>query len=416
MASNPLRSHATRGHERLALARHPAGWRNNRSTKAQSFTRRVTVRWLSVLGVMALLCSIYGWHPYYRRLMFEPWQPAWRAGLAAWLVLGVPYVRATLRRFGGPRMDLTDGAMHYVLLARGVWWWMLRKAAWPGHVWRNRRMRVTVLSLGVKAFFTPLMTVFVVGHMGNISAHWMKTMNVKVPAPEEVRAIWVQGYVPVRDFLLDLLPKLLPTAQQLDHVLDVGSWGRREFWWTAELYYQLIFLVDCAWALTGYALESRWLGNKTKSVEPTGFGWLVALMCYPPFNDVSGIYFPLTRGVAFIQEEGLLMACRLVMLAAFTIYVWATVAFGPTFSNLTNRGIITRGPYAYVRHPAYAAKNIAWWMEFLPWMTPGTALALLAWNTVYALRAWTEERHLGQDPAYRAYRTRVRWAFIPRLF
>jgi protein-S-isoprenylcysteine O-methyltransferase Ste14 len=393
----------------------PDGWRVKGRAPATP-RRQVMARWAAVLGVMGILGAIYGFHPYYARMMFEPWQPAWRVGLVVWFLLGTAYVKTTLRRFGGARMNLTDGAMHYLLLFRGVWWWVLAGAGFPRHVWRNRRMRITLLSLGVKAFFTPLMTVFVIGHMGNIAALWMKTMDVTVPAPEQVQAIWLRGYESVRDFLTDLLPRLVPTWAQLQHAVDFGSWSSREFWWISELYYQLIFLVDCAWALTGYALESRWLGNKTKSVEPTGFGWLVALMCYPPFNDVSGIYFPLTRDQPLVQDPMALIAFRVVMLAAFTIYVWATLAFGPTFSNLTNRGIITRGPYKYIRHPAYAAKNLAWWMEFLPWAGPTTLMALVAWNIIYGLRAWTEERHLGRDPAYREYKKRVKWAAIPGIF
>lgn len=395
--------------------RKPANWRT-KGRKAATPLARAVARWSAATAVLAVLAAIYELHPYYQGLMFEPWHPFMRVAMGAWLVAGIPYVKVTTRRFGGMRMDLTDGAMHYLLWLRGVWWWANRQARWPGHIWRNRRMRVTVLSLGVKAFFTPLMMVFMTGHAGNISGLWMKTMGVKVPSPEAVRDMWHNGAGAVVAYVTDLLPRLVPTAAQMGHVVDVGSWSRKDFWWVADLYYQLLFLVDCTWALTGYAAESRWLGNKTKSVEPTGFGWFVALMCYPPFNGTSGVYIPLGRGPSLFGDESLMMACRLIMLLAFTVYVAATLAFGPTFSNLTNRGIITRGPYRFVRHPAYAAKNLAWWMEFLPWASLGTCLALVGWNIVYGLRAWTEERHLGRDPAYREYRQKVRWAFIPGIW
>jgi protein-S-isoprenylcysteine O-methyltransferase Ste14 len=114
-----------------------------------------------------------------------------------------------------------------------------------------------------------------------------------------------------------------------------------------------------------------------------------------------------------------------VLLVTLTaIYAWATVAFGLRFSNLTHRGIITHGPYAYTRHPAYVAKNAFWWLSslvFLPWdgsvvtaVRNVTILSLV--SGVYYWRAKTEERHLLADPAYRAY-----WdwaqenALIPRL-
>ena len=49
------------------------------------------------------------------------------------------------------------------------------------------------------------------------------------------------------------------------------------------------------------------------------------------------------------------VGCRLVLLTA--IYAWGTVAFGIRFSNLTHRGILTNGPYAWTRHPAYVSEE-----------------------------------------------------------
>lgn len=109
------------------------------------------------------------------------------------------------------------------------------------------------------------------------------------------------------------------------------------------------------------------------------------------------------------------LACRFGSLAAFTIYAWAMLSFGLRFSNLTNRGIIERGPYRFVRHPAYVSKGLAWWLELLPSLTASSAIFLLLLNGVYALRAWTEERHLSLDPDYRAYKRRVRWRLLPGL-
>lgn len=42
------------------------------------------------------------------------------------------------------------------------------------------------------------------------------------------------------------------------------------------------------------------------------------------------------------------------------IYSRASLALGFKASNLTNRGIVSHGPYKYVRHPAYICKNLAW--------------------------------------------------------
>ena len=35
---------------------------------------------------------------------------------------------------------------------------------------------------------------------------------------------------------------------------------------------------------------------------------------------------------------------------------------------------------------------------------------------LYGIRAYTEERHLSQDPKYREYQEKVRWKFIPYVW
>ena len=57
---------------------------------------------------------------------------------------------------------------------------------------------------------------------------------------------------------------------------------------------------------------------------------------------------------------------NITLLLAMTVFAWSSVALGFKASNLTNRGIVSRGPYAFVRHPAYAAKNLAWWIGAVP--------------------------------------------------
>jgi protein-S-isoprenylcysteine O-methyltransferase Ste14 len=92
------------------------------------------------------------------------------------------------------------------------------------------------------------------------------------------------------------------------------------------------------------------------------------------------------------------------------VYALCTVSFGLRFSNLTNRGIITGGPYRFSKHPAYLSKNLSWWLVSVPFISnEGWAAGLrnccllTLLNLVYYARARTEERHLSRDPAYVAY-------------
>src|SRR3546814_10067667 len=49
-------------------------------------------------------------------------------------------------------------------------------------------------------------------------------------------------------------------------------------------------------------------------------------------------------------HEALLIAWGIALVLLTAVYSWATMAFGIRFSNLTHRGVITHGPYAFTRH------------------------------------------------------------------
>ena len=162
-------------------------------------------------------------------------------------------------------------------------------------------------------------------------------------------------------------------------------------------------------------------------MDPTFFGWFICLACYPPFNDFTGRFLEWqSSDFPHFENTAMHFVANITLLIALAIYSWASVALGFKASNLTNRGIVSHGPYAFVRHPAYAAKNLAWWIGALPdslsSCSPAATraspayslLALCGWTTIYALRAITEERHLLLlDNGYAQYMERVKWRFIP---
>jgi protein-S-isoprenylcysteine O-methyltransferase Ste14 len=177
-----------------------------------------------------------------------------------------------------------------------------------------------------------------------------------------------------------------------------------------QLVFSSIFFVDTAIFAFGYLVETHWLDNSIKSIEPTLFGWVAALSVYEPFFGITSQFFPLTRQNPLVLPGTVLYGFKLAALAAYAVYGWATVALLFKASNLTNRGIVTWGPYKYLRHPAYVGKNIAWWLEMVPYLNHlPNIIFLLGINFIYYLRAITEERHLGLDPAYRAYKKVTRF-------
>ncbi|MBX3232756.1 MAG: hypothetical protein KIT84_43545 [Labilithrix sp.] len=373
---------------------------------------RAIQRWIAVTAVFAFGLIMWTQHPYFRNNgQFSPWRTLFPPFFFLWLALGVPYLKVTLQRWGAMRYLMRDAPLHILLLTRAF----QRKEFWRRV--KNRRIKTTLLAIVVKGFFTPLMIGFVTGHLNSISRAWLThkhlpTMDYKVPPGSSFLTVFDLWWhkVGMR------LPEMVPTLSELSALVQPWNWSRADFQWGLGLTYDIIFAVDCGWALVGYGMESRWLNNKTKSVEPTAFGWLVCMACYPPFNNVLGTYLPLENGAPVIVHPDWLLALRVFTVFLFAIYAAATVAFGPRFSNLTNRGIISGGPYRFVRHPAYLCKCTAWWMEHLPTMTitKGFFLSLLC--GVYALRAWTEERHLSADPDYLAYKKKTPWVLFPGVY
>jgi protein-S-isoprenylcysteine O-methyltransferase Ste14 len=386
----------------------PAG---RAKAKAPTIWQRATYRWVAVTVVMAALLVLYTQHPYYRAAQFTPFKTVYPPAFFLWLAVGIFYVKATLEKFAGTRFMMRDSGLHLLMLGRA---WQ-RSRFW--RIAKNRRVKTTLLGIIVKGFFTPLMIGFFVGHMNSISRAWLAhkhlaPMDFKMPNGTNLIGAASAWWTHVGSRIPDFVPSLHDVAV----LVQPWTWSRGDFSWGLGLAYDIVFAVDCGWALFGYTTESRWIGNKTRSVEPTAFGWTVCLACYPPFNNVLGTYLPLETGPQHITSDNVMLTFRAVTVLLFAIYAAATVSFGFRFSNLTNRGIVSRGPYRFVRHPAYLCKCSAWWLEHIPTITLTKAFFLTLLCGVYALRAWTEERHLGMDPEYRAYKKKVPWILIPGVY
>lgn len=185
----------------------------------------------------------------------------------------------------------------------------------------------------------------------------------------------------------------------------------------ANFLISVMFLIDMTLATVGYILTMKPLDAHIRSATPYASGWVSALICYPPFVLMGG-GGPLDYHVGtldwsyWLRNYPVLLWINGSMLVALTlVYAWATVAFGLRFSNLTHRGILTHGPYSWMRHPAYVSKNAFWWLSTLPFLVTTNSMTDAARNTaimaavsgVYWWRAMTEERHLRSDEDYRVY-------------
>ncbi len=175
-----------------------------------------------------------------------------------------------------------------------------------------------------------------------------------------------------------------------------------------------MFFIDTAYFSFGYVFDAGFLRNKIRSVEPTLIGWAVTLVCYPPFNSIYGRHITwYANDMAQFGSEKATFIARVILSLLLLGYLSATIALGTKCSNLTNRGIVTKGPYAFIRHPAYVCKNAMWWITLIPVMSWAAFLSMISWTVIYFFRAITEERHLRKDPDYQEYCRKVRHRFIP---
>jgi hypothetical protein len=316
-------------------------------------------------GVIGVFYCIGRW--YWRgNYLFS--MEVFQAAVPLLLALSVPYVLWLDRYLKEPR----DGAWHF-----GTW--LIGQSGWDAEEIRHHARAWTV-----KGFFLAFMFSIVPGGFAHV-VNWA-------------------------------------TVDILSSPMSAANW-----------LISLMFLIDVAFATVGYLLTMKPLDAHIRTANPHMQGWVAALMCYPPFVlMVEGgvLYYQTgTWGDAswthWLEGSPVLLAIWGTLLVMLTgVYAWATVAFGLRFSNLTHRGIITNGPYAFTKHPAYLSKNSFWWLSTLPFLVTTGSMIDAVRNTVtlalvsgvYYWRARTEEKHLLTDPAYAAY---ADWmeahAPIPRL-
>lgn len=335
--------------EALWLKRGLAGGRS--SVRTGPNTARVLVKLLGLGITLLLIVGIYSLFPEYRGAFYGKYYAALRTLAPWWLALAIPYFFWMDGRSGDER-DGYSQMGELVLLS----WQHLDRQIISQHL----------LGWLVKLFFLPLMFIYLSGK--------------------------------VRYF------------QSFHFELVFSSF--RFFY---DFAIEFLFYIDLLIACVGYLCTFKATDSHIRSTEPTLLGWAVAIMCYQPFwTFISARYLDYQSDMAWGKwlwdYAALYVVWGSSILLLTGIYVWASLAFGIRFSNLTHRGILTNGPYRYCKHPAYVSKNISWWLISMPFMVSVSldeslrhCLLLLLLNLVYLLRARTEERHLSQYPVYCAY-------------
>ncbi len=260
------------------LARHAA--------RPLSITR-VALRLAALVSIYAGIGALYWLLPEYHGAFYNPF---WSliGTLAPYVLITAPFYFAWMDRH---QRDVDDA---YLLWAR-----LLLHGERPAN-WRP--VREMLASWMVKAFFLPLMIVYLSTNADHLNA----SLTSALSAPFSLA--------------------------------------------TFRFMYDLSFAMDLMFGTVGYLCTLRILDSHVRSAEPTTLGWLVALVCYQPFWSLISNQYIRYEGSMFWDSWLISMPIvRIIwgtaIIALLLCYALATISFGLRFSNLTNRGIITFGPY-----------------------------------------------------------------------
>jgi methyltransferase len=163
------------------------------------------------------------------------------------------------------------------------------------------------------------------------------------------------------------------------------------------------------------AHQKEMIARGGSKVDDPRFRWMVLLHTLVLLGcavEVVFLHRPFYRWLAAI--------CLVIFLAANAVRWWVIRTLGQHWNvqvmDSTGMGVVTSGPFHYVRHPNYAAVFVE--MLALPLMHCAWITAIagsLAHALVLSQRLATEERVLFSDAKYRAAMS-GKPRFVPGLF
>ena len=118
---------------------------------------------------------------------------------------------------------------------------------------------------------------------------------------------------------------------------------------------------------------------------------------------------PIDRSTGALATVGLVFELIGVILTQV-----ARVYMGRSFGILpANRGIVSKGPFRWVRHPIYFGWLILSIGYAMSYANPRNTVLIVATLPFMVWRIDQEEAHLSADPEYRGYMAHVRYRLLP---
>ena len=342
--------------------------------------RRVLARYVVWLGLIYSGYLFYHLEPYYATESFAANQWLFEKLLHYYLFLGIPYFLVTLIFRHSPREDYYDPAIRLIHIVKQITLQLAQGASVKRsfRVMHKRYNRKILLILIMRVYFIPLLVAQVYYNL-YYGIHWYTQYQ--------------------------------SSHDMMNLLLAVTS---------------CIWLLDVTNASLAYLVESRWLENRSRSIDLTVSGWLVCLMCYAPLNFITGAVLPFAPSVVTYQAQDLLVndmtwvyVTKTLEALLLFIHVCCGLSLGTSVTNITLRKLQTRGPYGLVRHPGVSTKLLFWLMQsvfYRQFWQAKFIVGYIAWGWIYIGRAFTEERHLKHFPEYREYMRKVKYRFLPWIF
>jgi protein-S-isoprenylcysteine O-methyltransferase Ste14 len=368
----------------IRQCRNPGRFSIDKNINLNTLLKRSLARYLVWLVVLSVGYQFYTLTPPYNTTRYSATPYLFESFLYWYLWLGIPYFALTLTFKSSRIEDFYDPAIRFLHVGKQITKQTIKRLSGDGnqlpvfYVLRKKYNRKIFLNLIMRAYFIPVM---------------------------------VMQVIPTTVNTINMLFKELNNHQFITVIFLLTS---------------ILWLIDVLNAVVAYCMESRWLENRSRSIDLTIGGWIVCLSCYPPINNITGSLFAFAPYVASNQmgdlifsSLGLFYTAKIIEMLVLTAHIYSDVSLGPSGANITLKKLQTRGPYGIIRHPGTTTKLLLWLIQafiYKKFWTAKFLVGYLGWGMVYVLRAFTEERHLKKFAEYRDYCKKVKHRFFPGLF
>jgi len=142
-------------------------------------------------------------------------------------------------------------------------------------------------------------------------------------------------------------------------------------------------------------------------VTPNPWYWLLAFVA--TYGLIAFVAFS-PRGMPIVP----VIVPNVLVLISVAIMIYARLSLGRSIGYVpADRGIVTSGPYRFVRHPIYSGLFVTLFAFLLRAYLPLNLLLAAILVGLFMLKSVIEERFLRDNPEYAAYMKQVPFRWIP---